>query len=263
MIIGTRGDDLRDRGVDCAVRARVRIGAQGVGVAAPGHDAALLGLATRQHRQQRRHRLRGTALRLAAKGHEQRERTDGGVEALGETAAGRALEAARHIAQRARRASGLRLLLSRFHANACVLDCAVRVEEGARKVGDRLAAPVHDHAGTLSHDGHAVGLQVFGLRGGDELRLILRRDDDGHALLRFGDRKLGTVEALILLAHGVELDLEAVGQLADGDRHTARAEVVAALDEAGDLAVPEQALDLALFGRVALLHFACHGGKRL
>ena len=144
-----------------------------------------------------------------------------------------------------------------------MLDCAVRVEEGARKVGDRLAAPVHDHAGTLSHDGHAVGLQVFGLRGGDELRLILRRDDDGHALLRFGDRKLGTVEALILLAHGVELDLEAVGQLADGDRHTARAEVVAALDEAGDLAVSEQALDLALFGRVALLDLARHGGEGL
>ena len=51
------------------------------------------------------------------------------VEALGKAAAGRALEAARHIAQRARRASGLRLLLSHFHANACVLDCAVRVEE--------------------------------------------------------------------------------------------------------------------------------------
>ena len=263
MIIGARGDDLSNRGVDRAVRARVRIGAQCIGVAAPGHHAALLGLAARQHRQQRRHRLRGAALRLAAKGHEQRERTDGGVEALGKAAAGRALEAARHIAQRARRASGLRLLLSRFHANACVLDCAVRVEEGARKVGDRLAAPVHDHAGALSHDGHAVGLQVFGLRGGDELRLILRRDDDGHALLRFGDRKLGTVEALILLAHGVELDLEAVGQLADGDRHTARAEVVAALDEAGDLAVSEQALDLALFGRVALLDLARHGGEGL
>ena len=261
MIIGARGDDLSNRGVDRAVRARVRIGAQCVGVAAPGHHAALLGLATRQHRQQRRHRLRGTALRLAAKGHEQRERTDGGVEALGETAAGRALEAARHVAQRVRRGSSL--LLSRLDADARVLDCAVRVEEGARKVGNHLAAPVHDHAGALSHDGHAVGLQVFGLRGGDELRLILRRDDDGHALLRFGDRKLGTVEALILLAHGVELDLEAVGQLADGDRHTARAEVVAALDEAGDLAVSEQALDLALFGRVALLDLARHGGEGL
>ena len=261
MIIGARGDDLSNRGVDCAVRARVRIGAQGVGVAAPGHHAALLGRLPRQHRQQRRHRLRGTALRLAAKGHEQRERTDGGVEALGKAAAGRALEAARHVAQRVRRGSSL--LLSRLDADARVLDCAVRVEEGARKVGDRLAAPVHDHAGALSHDGHAVGLQVFGLRGGDELRLILRRDDDGHALLRFGDRKLGTVEALILLAHGVELDLEAVGQLADGDRHTARAEVVAALDEAGDLAVSEQALDLALFGRVALLDLARHGGEGL
>ena len=261
VIICTGSDDLSDRGVDRAVRARVGVGAHRVGVAAPGHDAALLGRIARQHRQQRRHRLRGAALHLAAKGHEQRERADGGVETLCKAAAGRALEAARHLAQRARRGSSL--LLSRLDADARVLDRTVRVEERARKVGDRLAAPVHHHAGALSHDGHAVGLQVFGLRGGDELRLILQRDDDGHALLRFGDRKLGTVEALILLAHGVELDLKAVGQLADGDRHTARAEVVAALDEAGDLAVSEQALDLALFGRVALLDLARHGGEGL
>jgi len=39
--------------------------------------------------------------------------------------------------------------------------------------------------------------------------------------------------------------------------------VVAALDEAGDLAVSEQALDLALFGRVALLDLARHGGEGL
>ena len=143
-----------------------------------------------------------------------------------------------------------------------MLDRAVRVEERARKVGDRLTAPVHDHAGALSHNGHAVGLQVFGLRGGDELRLVLRRDDDGHALLRFGDRKLGTVQTLVLLAHGIKVDCKAVGQLADGDGHAARAEVVAALDEARHLAVAEEALDLALFGRVALLHFARHGGER-
>jgi len=144
-----------------------------------------------------------------------------------------------------------------------VLDRAVRVEERARKVGNRLSAPVHDHAGAFGDDCNAVGLQVFGLRGSDELRLILRRDDDRHALLRFGDRKLGAVQPLVLLAHGVKLDGKTVGQLADGNRHAARAKVVAALDEARHLAVAEQALDLALFGRVALLHFACHGGKRL
>ena len=261
VIICTGSDDLSNRGVDRAVRARVRIGAQGVGVAAPGHHAALLGRLPRQHGQQRRHRLRGGALRLAAKGHEQRERADRRVEALGKAAAGRALEAARHVAQRVRRGSSL--LLSRLDADARVLDCAVRVEEGARKVGDRLSAPVHDHAGAFGDDCNAVGLQVFGLRGSDELRLILRRDDDRHALLRFGDRKLGAVQPLVLLAHGVKLDGKAVGQLADGNRHAARAKVVAALDEARHLAVSEQALDLALFGRVALLHFACHGGKRL
>ena len=261
MIIGARGDDFGDRGVDRAVRARIRVGAQGVGITAPGHNAALLGRLPRQHGQQRRHRLRGGALRLAAKRHEQRERTDGRVEALGQSTAGRAPEAARHVAQRVRHGSGL--LLPRCDADARVLDRAVRVEERTRKVGDRLAAPAHHHAGALGHDRDAVGLQVFSLRGGDEFRLILRRDDDGHALLRFGDRKLGAVEALVLLAHGVEVDLQTIGQLADGDGHAARAEVIAALDKAGDLTVAEQTLDFALFGGVALLDLARHGGEGL
>ena len=158
---------------------------------------------------------------------------------------------------------GRRLFLPRFNADARVLDRAVRIEEGAREVGDRLAAPTHDHAGTFGHDRDAVGFKVFRLRRGNELFFILRRHDDGHALLRFGDRKLSAVETFVLLAHGVEVDCKAVGQLADGDGHAARAKVVAALDEARDLAVAEQALDLALLGRVALLDLARHGGQRL
>ena len=181
--------------------------------------------------------------------------------ALDKATAGRALEAACHAAQRL--SCGGSGTFPRGDGDGGVLRRAVGVEEGAGEVGDRLSAPAHDHAGAFGDDCNAVGLQVFGLRGSDELFLVLRRDDDRHALLRFGDRKLGAVQPLVLLAHGVKLDGKAVGQLADGNRHAARAKVVAALDEARHLAVSEQALDLALFGRVALLHFACHGGKRL
>ena len=80
--------------------------------------------------------------------------------------------------------------------------------------------------------------------------------DHGHALLGFGDGQLGAVQTVILLGHGVQIDFQAVGQLADGHGHAARAKVVAALDETGGFAVAEQALELPLLGGVALLHLA-------
>ena len=52
----------------------------------------------------------------------------------------------------------------------------------------------------------------------------------------------------------VQVDVQAVGQLADGHGYAACAEIVAALDQPGDLPVAEQPLDLPLLGRVALLH---------
>ena len=55
------------------------------------------------------------------------------------------------------------------------------------------------------------------------------------------------------------MNVEAVSKLADGDGNAASTEVVAALDHAGDLRSAEEALDLALFDRIALLHF-CAGG---
>ena len=75
----------------------------------------------------------------------------------------------------------------------------------------------------------------------------------GHALLGLGDGELGAVETLVLLGHLVKIDVQAVGELAHGDGDAARAEVVAALDEAAGVAAAEQALQLALHGGVALL----------
>ena len=78
-----------------------------------------------------------------------------------------------------------------------------------------------------------------------------------------GDGQLGAVQPLVLLAHRVQVDLQAVGQLADGHRHAAGAEVVAPLDQASDGAVVEQPLNLPLLGGVALLHLGGHGGQGL
>ena len=68
-------------------------------------------------------------------------------------------------------------------------------------------------------------------------------------------------QAVILLAYRVQVDAQAGGQLADSHGDAAGAEVVAPLDHAGDLAVPEEALDLPLLGGVALLDLAGHGGE--
>ncbi len=89
------------------------------------------------------------------------------------------------------------------------------------------------------------------------------RQRHGHALLALGDGELGAVEAVVLLGHAIQVDEQAVGQLAHGHRHAARAEVVAALDHAARVAATEQALHLALDRRIALLHLGAAALERL
>ncbi len=88
----------------------------------------------------------------------------------------------------------------------------------------------------------------------DEGVHVLGGQGHGHALLGLGDSQLGAIEAVVLLGHGIQVDVQAVGQLANGHRHAAGAEIVAALDHAAGVAATEQALDLAFHRRVALLH---------
>ena len=57
--------------------------------------------------------------------------------------------------------------------------------------------------------------------------------------------------------------MQSVGQLADGNRYAAGAEVVAALDQAGRFGIAEQALKLALFRRITLLHLGTAAFQRL
>ena len=144
-----------------------------------------------------------------------------------------------------------------------MLHRAVGVQKFPGQVCDGLALPGHDHAGALGDHGHLIGLQVLLLGGGDELVRVLGGDHHRHTLLGLGDGQLSAVQALVLLAHRVQVDAQAVGQLADGHGHAAGAEVVAPLDEAGDLSVAEQPLDLPLLGGVALLDLGGHSGQGL
>ena len=87
----------------------------------------------------------------------------------------------------------------------------------------------------------------------------IKVDGHSHTLLALGDGQFGAVQTLIFLSDLVQVDLQAVGQLTDGNRDTACAKVVAALDEAAGILAAEQTLQLTLDGGVALLHLGTAG----
>ena len=140
---------------------------------------------------------------------------------------------------------------------------AVGAEELPGQVHDGGPVPAHDHPGALGDLGHHIGLQVLPGGVGQKGVHVRAGHHHGHALLALGDGQFRAVQAVVLLAHRVQVDGQAVGQLADGHAHAAGAEVVAPLDEAGDGGVAEETLELALLRGVALLHLAGHGGQRL
>ena len=140
------------------------------------------------------------------------------------------------------------------HVNVRVLGGAVACEELAGEVDDGAALPREAHARLLRDGGDDRGLEVLLARVAQELVYVGGGQGHGHALLALGDGELGAVEALVLLGDLVEVDVEAVGQLAHGHAHAAGAKVVAALDEAAGVLAAEEALELALDGGVALLY---------
>ena len=150
------------------------------------------------------------------------------------------------------------VILRRVHGGndrRSALGYAVCAQKRAGHVYNRVASPRHFQARFRCDAGYYGCVQVFFPRGADKALCIAGRKHYGHAFLRLGDGELRAVESLVLLGDFVEVDGKAVRELPDGDADAARAEVVAALDQAHHVRVAEQALDLALGGRVALLDF--------
>ncbi len=108
--------------------------------------------------------------------------------------------------------------------------CAVRVEEGAGQIDNRLASPVQDEARLRRDHSDRRRLEIFFLRVPQEGIDILRVEHAGHALLRLGNRNFRAVEPRVLERHLVEVHGETRCELADCDRDAARAEVIALLD---------------------------------
>ena len=228
-----------------------------VWVEAPRHSRSGGGFA--EHRQLGDHgHVRGE-LTLAAERHKHGARADGGVEALRQTLVGGHVEIGDHLVhalgQRALVPRGLVGLLG-FDVHGLVLGGAVGGQEFTGQVHDLVAVPCHHHARVLGHSGNHRGFEVLFASVGEELVHILGGHVHGHTLLRFGDGQFGAVQALVLLGHGVEVHEQAVSQLADRHGHSARAKVVAALDQTAGIATAEQTLQLALHRSVALLYLS-------
>ena len=242
------------------VGARKLVGLHQIGVEAPCHGTRRGGLAA--HGELGDHGRAGGELRLAAKGHEHGRGADGGVEALGKALVGSDVEVGDErghaLGERGAGPAGLPHATG-AHVGDLVLGCAVGVEELAGQVDDSDAVPGHAHARLSGNLGDNGRLQV--LLGGvaHELLDVTVGDGAGHALLGLRDSELGAVQAVVLLGHGVQVDIQAVGKLAHGDRDAAGAKVVAALDQTAGVAAAEQTLQLALDRGVALLDLGTRG----
>ena len=137
------------------------------------------------------------------------------------------------------------------------------VDEFALEVHDLPVAVEHPHARRVRHVGHVHRLDVLLAAVSHELLHVLRLDHHRHAFLRLADGEFRGVQTAVLGLHAVEVDVQPVGQFADGDADAAGTEVVRFLDEARHLRTAEQPLELALLGGVALLHLAAAGFERL
>ena len=143
-----------------------------------------------------------------------------------------------------------------------VLGSAVGVEEVAGYVNDGVAVPSHAQTIGIGNNGNNRCFDVLLVCHFDELLHVLLGYDNCHTLLRLGDSQLGAVQTVILLRYGVQIDVQTVCQLADGNGYTACAKVVAAANHAGCLRIAEQTLNLALFRRIALLYLCAAGLQR-
>ena len=262
LMVEARADQLGHALDHGHIRAAVGVSLSQIGVKAPGHAAAGGGFAV--NGQLGGHSHRGGQLVLAAVGHQHGRGADGGVKALAQTLLAADIQVADHRLELFLKGGAGKLRLPDMAGqNMCagVALGTVGVQELTGKVNDGLAVPDLAHPLLLGHGGNDGRLKVF-LGGVLHKGLgILGSHGHSHALLAFGDCQLGAVQTLVFAGDLVQVNVQAVSQLADGNGHTARAEVVAALDQAAGVLTAEQTLQLALNGGVALLHLGTAGLK--
>ena len=140
---------------------------------------------------------------------------------------------------------------------------AVGVDKATAEVDYFLATPTDDHTRFLGDGSDNGSLEVLLVGIFKHQVDILGVDDDSHTLLALTDSQFCTVKTCIFLGNLVEVDLQTVGQLANGDAYATSTEVVAFLDDRRHLFTTEQTLYLTFRRGVTLLHLSAAGGKTL
>ena len=238
-----------------------------VGIVAEGHDAGRVGVTVGREFLHRH--LRFAALRAAAERHQHGGTADRRIEHFDQAALRDDIVVAQVLLEAfgKRRAhdltgKGIAVLHLTDHGFGIVLRPGA-VDEFTREVYDFAPFVEHPHTGRIRHVGHLDRLDILLAAVFHEPGDVFRLDDYGHALLRLADRQFRGIQAAVLGLHAVEINIQPVGQLADGDADAAGAEVVRFLDEPRHLGAAEQAFEFALLGGIALLHLAAAGFERL
>ena len=137
-----------------------------------------------------------------------------------------------------------------------MLGRTVGVKEFTADINYRFAVPIHNKIGIFFNNGNNGCFKVFAVSDFAESLGVLCLNNNCHSLLTFGDCKLRSVKTLVFFGNGVEVDFKSVGKLADCNRNTACAEVVAAFDKQRSLFISEKALKLSFFGCITLLNLS-------
>ena len=132
---------------------------------------------------------------------------------------------------------------------------AVGVQKFAFKLHYAAPGIVHAHIAVILDLRNCGGGKILPRGKINEFFHVVFVENDRHALLRFGYGELGAAQTVVLLGHFVEEYIQAVRKFADSYGNATRAEVVALDYELAHFGIAEQPLNLALGGRIALLHF--------
>ena len=169
-IVCPGGHQLGKGGDHTVIGPPVGVRRHSLRVEAPGHNAGLVRLLPRQHRQKGGHHLGGGSLISAAEGHQHAATADGGIEPLRQPSAGGGRQTGGYGAE----GGVFGILGDRGRGNGGrnrrpgVLHGAVGVQEVPAQVHDGPAPPAHHHPGGRRHHRHGVRFQILRLRGGDE-----------------------------------------------------------------------------------------------
>ena len=142
-----------------------------------------------------------------------------------------------------------------LHLDRSFLMSAVGIKERTGNINDLFPPPYKYKPGFLCDHRNFCRFKILFCRIFHKLIRILRINYNRHSFLRFGNCNFCSVKSRIFLRHFVQFHAKAGSKFTDCHRYSARAKVVALLDQTADFFSSEKALNLSLCRRISLLNF--------